>query len=268
MSHLYCMRSSYERLKATFIRNGEGSTYDSPTRAEIVRRFEAVDAGMNITSSSTDGLFLAEALLSLECPGHAVECGCYTGGSTSKLSIVSKVVGRELVVFDSFEGLPEVDDYNLNDHHARRNSSETHAWTAGRYAAKLDLVKANVERFGELGVCTFVKGWFADTLTGPNVPQSIALAFTDVDIASSARDCLLGLWPSLAAGGAFFTHDVAYIKVMQELTNPVVWDEEFHEPVPILFGAGYGLCDSSPHLGFMIKGAQSADYIKGLLLEK
>ena len=38
--------------------------------------------------------------------GVVVECGCFLGGSTANLSLVCEVVGRELIVYDSFEGLP------------------------------------------------------------------------------------------------------------------------------------------------------------------
>src|SRR3954447_7100877 len=38
--------------------------------------------------------------------GAVVECGCFLGGSTANLSLVCEIVGRELIVYDSFEGLP------------------------------------------------------------------------------------------------------------------------------------------------------------------
>src|SRR5262245_33881117 len=37
--------------------------------------------------------------------GSVVECGSYKGGSTANLSLVCKLVGRRLHVFDSFAGL-------------------------------------------------------------------------------------------------------------------------------------------------------------------
>ena len=39
-------------------------------------------------------------------PGVVVECGCFMGGSTANLSLVCGIVGRGLIVYDSFEGLP------------------------------------------------------------------------------------------------------------------------------------------------------------------
>ena len=44
-----------------------------------------------------------------EVEGVVVECGCYLGGSTANLSLVCEIVGRELMVYDSFEGLPDPD---------------------------------------------------------------------------------------------------------------------------------------------------------------
>ncbi len=64
------------------------------------------------------------------------------------------------------------------------------------------------------------------------------------------------------------THDTAYIKVLQEIYNPDLWRTP-NSPPGILFGAGYGLCDESPHLGYMVKGDKlSADYLKALTINK
>src|SRR5262249_7991231 len=56
---------------------------------------------------------LAMAVKLLEIPpeveGVVVECGCYLGGSTANLSVACKIAGRELIVYDSFEGLPAAD---------------------------------------------------------------------------------------------------------------------------------------------------------------
>src|SRR3954470_18605634 len=44
-----------------------------------------------------------------EVEGVVVECGCFKGGSTINLSLGAKLAGRELHVYDSFEGLPAPD---------------------------------------------------------------------------------------------------------------------------------------------------------------
>lgn len=257
----------YANLRERFIGNSESSVYDAKVRREIADRFEVIDEKIEIASTPTDGLFLAETLLSVDADGDVVECGCFNGGSTAKLSIVAKVTGRRLVVFDSFEGLPEVDEYNRRDYHLRHDREYVSDWSAGRYASAMETVTSNVRRYGEIEVCDFVKGWFNETLTDENVPSKIALAFADVDIPSSARDCLLGLWPRLAPHGVMFSHDAAYVKVLQALADREVW-ERLGEFPPIFWGGGFGFGDTSPHLGMAVKGDVDAAYINNLMIEK
>jgi O-methyltransferase len=261
-------RSAYESAKQRFISNGSSSRFDEQVRSSIVARFEVIDRKVPIGSTPTDGLCLAEMMLNMEAPGAVVECGCYAGGSSAKLSIVASLLGRQFVVFDSFEGLPAADEYFLRDHHCRRGSEWTTEWKAGRYAARLDEVKANIQNYGEIAVCAFVKGWFSDSLAGNTLPNPIGFAFADVDLANSARDCFVSIWPCLSEQGIYVTHDTAYIKVLQEIYNRELW-RTFDSLPPILFGAGYGLSNESPHLGYMVKGENlSADYLKALSINK
>jgi hypothetical protein len=198
-----------------------------------------------------------------------VECGCFQGGSTCKLSILAKMTGRRLVVFDSFEGLPDVDEHNKQDLHMRHDRQWFIGWQKGHWAGPIDVVTANLKQWGEFDVCTLVKGWFEHTMTDGNLPPRIALAFVDVDIPSSVRQCIEPIWPRLHRGGAFFSHDVGFIKVLQTLTDPAMWRDRFQEPVPILFGAGYGMGDTARMIGYMLKGTDlSVDYIKNLTIEK
>ncbi len=262
-------RDSYEYLKYKFIQNGNSHPVNESERARIVERFEIIDAQVPMATTATDGLFLAELLLNMQAEGAIIECGCYSGGSTSKLSIIAKYLKRDLFVFDSFEGLPVTEQKYLRDQHCRRSDAWVTDWTAGRYAARLDEVKDNVNKFGELSVCRFVKGWFSETLTDENLPRQVAFTFTDVDLANSARDCFVSLWPSLSEGGIFVTHDTAYIKVLQEFYNPELWSKQFRAIPPILFGAGFGLCNDSPHIGYMVKGESlPPEYLKKLTIDK
>jgi predicted O-methyltransferase YrrM len=248
-----------------FLRNASAGRYDRKVRSDILRRFRRIDREVSIKSTPSDGLFLAEALLSLVCHGAVVECGCFSGGSTAKLSIVAKATQRRLVVFDSFEGLPASGDDDAADVHVRRPIKRP--WRPGEYAVPLDAVKETVREYGELDVCTFVKGWFQDTLRS-GLPDRVAFAFTDVDLSSSARECLIHVWPRLAEGGVYFSHDVAFVKVLLALNDEQLWRDILREHPPVFFGAGFGMSDSSPHLGFAVKGRPSAQYIKGLTYRK
>lgn len=260
-------RDTYQYLKAKFIENGRDHKVNEITRVDIVRRFEDIDREVPIGSTPTDGLFLAEMLLNVDAPGTLVECGCYAGGSSSKLSIIASLLDRKVIVFDSFEGLPEVDSYFLRDAHCRRNDDWVTDWTAGRYASHQSIVEANIGKYGEFSHCSFIKGWFSESMTSENLPEQIAFAFVDVDLANSARDCFTAIWPRLSENGIFVTHDTAYIKVLQQFYDPEIW-KAFGEIPPILFGAGFGLCNESPHIGYMVKESQSPNYLKSLTIDK
>lgn len=263
------MRDGYTYLKNSFINNGREHRINEEVRTDLVRQFELIDQNVQIASSPTDGLILAELLLNVESEGSMIECGCFSGGSTAKLSIIAKILDRNLIVFDSFEGLPEVTDEFLRDHHCRRNEEWVKDWTKGRYEARIDLVKENVEKYGDPTRTRFIKGWFNETLTAENLPKEIAFAFCDVDLANSARDCLKSIWPRLNEKGIFVTHDTAYIKVLQELYSPKLWRDELKSIPPILFGAGFGIYNSSPHIGYMVKGdGLNPEYLKSLTIDK
>ncbi len=260
-------RDTYRYLKEKFIENGLKHEFDKSARTQLVSRFERIDREVQIGTTPTDGLFLAEMLLNVDAEGAVVECGCYAGESSAKLSILARLLEKELIVFDSFEGLPVVEQQFAHDQHCRRSWSAD--WWVGRYAAGMDEVRDNIERHGEISVCKFVKGWFKETLVDVNLPKSAALVFADVDLATSARDCFVATWPIVSGKGIYVTHDVAYIGVLQELLGPGLWKEKFKTVPPILFGAGYGLCNQSPHLGYMVKGDRlPASYLNSITIDK
>ena len=247
----------------------EKSAYGEKIRRDIVERFEVIDRRVAISTSKTDGLFLAEALLSVAVNGgEVVECGCYAGGSTAKLSIVSKITGRSLRVFDSFAGLPHADPDDKRDFNVRESQAWMSEWTEGHYAGTLQTVQRNVERYGEPSVCRYYPGWFDATLTCENLPESIAFAFADVDLATSARTCLAALWPRLCEKAVYFSHDVSFIKALEAILDSNLWHDLLGECRPIVFGAGYGMGDGSPELGFFLKGSASPEYINSLTLSK
>ena len=259
----------YGDYKKVFIKNGAKSAYGETIRREIVERFEEIDRHVPISTSKTDGLFLAEALLSVAVNGgEVVECGCYAGGSTAKLSIVSKVTGRSLRVFDSFAGLPNADPNDKRDYNVRESQAWMSEWTEGHYAGTLETVQRNVERYGEPSVCRYYPGWFDATLTRENLPESIAFAFADVDLATSASTCVAAIWPRMRENAVYFSHDVSYIKALEAISDADLWHDFLCECRPIVFGAGYGMGDGSPELGFFLKGSASPEYINSLTLSK
>ena len=161
--------------------------------------------------------------------GVVVECGCYLGGSTVNLSLICKALGRKLIVYDSFEGLPEGD---ANDRFATPQA-------AGFLRGPLEEVRANVEAFGAVDVCEFRKGWFADTL--PRHTEPIVACSLDVDWQLSIHQCLVHLWPHLTEQGYVFTDDYPVLDLCAVFFSEEFWRREFDRTPPGLVGAGTGV---------------------------
>lgn len=182
-------------------------------------------------------LFMARMVVASSAPGSIVECGCFTGGSTSVLSVAAKRSGRKLHVFDSFSGLPEPDEADAA-HHVLSDSS-VHRYAKGAFNASLASVQQNVAKFGAIDACSFWPGYFEDTL--PKFSERVAAVFCDVDLVSSIKTCLLYLWPLLSDGGIFFTHEAHHVEVAKLFFDDCWWQKHLNQSAPGLIGAGSGL---------------------------
>lgn len=161
--------------------------------------------------------------------GVLIEAGCYKGGSTAKFSLLAKLTDRRLVAFDSFEGLPE------NDESAQRSIlGEAPNFSRGVYRGTLDEVTQNVSRFGDATRCSFVKGWFDDTM--PLFSDKIVVGYLDVDLASSTKTCLKFLFPRLQAGGSILTQDGHLPLVIRVLDDDRFWENEVGRAKPPMVG--------------------------------
>ncbi|HUG67904.1 MAG TPA: TylF/MycF/NovP-related O-methyltransferase [Pirellulaceae bacterium] len=213
-------------------------------RGELVERFAQIHDGVTCEHSPGEGYLLANAVLKLKAVGPVVECGCYRGGMTAKLSLACAAAGRELYVCDSFDGLPKPRLYGgLYRHYANRGDliglfGEARQFEAGDYRAALPEVRENVAKFGNVDVCRFVPGPFAETL--PKLDIRPAMVTIDVDLVESARDCLRWLWPRLV-GRRFFTHEAFYDTFMKGILDPSWWQATMNEDIPKVLGAGTGL---------------------------
>jgi len=204
-------------------------------RRALLRRFERITRNVHCPHTQQQMIEIADAILSVppEVEGCIVEAGAYKGGSTSKLSIAARLVGRELYVFDSFEGLPDNDER----HERSILGHSVQGWfRGGAYHGTLDEVRRNIATYGEIDVCRFVKGWFEQTM--PSFDKPIAVAFLDVDLASSTKTCLKYLYPLLAPGGVLLSHDGAFPLVMQVYGDDRFWEEEVGCKKPVIDGLG------------------------------
>ena len=213
--------------------------YRSPQSflAKTALLVRVVSNRIRVTSATglVEQLAMVSALLRLppSIEGAVVECGCYMGGATTNLSLATRLVGRKLYVFDSFEGLPEPNASDIR--HWAMNVGEYHSYAKGSWYGPLDTVKANVAKYGAPEVCTFIKGYFDATL--PLFSERIGFAFCDVDLRKSLETCLRYLWPLLSADGLLFTHEAHHLEIASLFYDQAIWTDS----VPGLVGAGSGL---------------------------
>ncbi len=166
-----------------------------------------------------------------DAPGVIVEAGCYKGSSTAKFSLAADAIGRELVVFDSFRGLPQNDEP-----HDKNIFGRPESFRKGEYCGTLAEVKANVSRFGVIDRCRFVPGWFADTL--PRFREPVAAVYLDVDLASSTRECLKHFYPLLRAGGVLVSQDGHLPLVIDVFDDDEFWMGQVGCRKPRIAGLG------------------------------
>jgi len=175
------------------------------------------------------------ALKLLEIPprieGDVIECGTWKGGSAVNLSIICKIVGRKLRIYDSFEGLPEG--------HPDDRVAQAHPSCKGAFCGTLEEVKSNISRYGEIECCDFIKGWYHETM--PEMKGPVILAFLDVDLEASLDLCIRNIWPLLTEQGYVFIDEYLSLNYCSLFFSEKYWDKYFQRNPPGLIGTGTGL---------------------------
>lgn len=195
--------------------------------------FEMFLNNIRIPSGTTYKLHLAMAMKLLETPpevsGDVIECGTWKGGSAANLSLVCRITGRKLRIFDSFQGLPEPDP----------KGQTADAYKRGDWRGTLQEVKENIRKYGAAESCLFVPGWFHETLPGLDSP--VLLAFIDVDLVESLDTCVRFIWPRLVDGGLLFIDEAVDVSYCALFYSEKWWASNFGQEPPGLIGAGTGL---------------------------
>ena len=200
-------RAKVDAVPGALLKYSPHPRYPYLARKQLAERMLKAHQGLRCLHTQAETTAVVRAILDAPTaiPGVIVEAGCFKGGSTAKLSIAAKMAGRQLMVFDSFEGLPEV-------------SPEESYLHAGAFAGTLAEVRANVDQYGEIATCTFIKGWFHETL--PQFHTPVVAAFVDVDLRDSVKTCLEHLYPLLIPGGSIFSHDGHIPVCVALMANP------------------------------------------------
>lgn len=269
-----CVRKSYEFLSSPLailflthskkVHPNYGMTWTK--RIQLGFRFWRNHSRVQSGTSWRAHLVMAMKLLQIPpgVVGAVVECGCWKGGATVNLSLICKITGRNLKVYDSFEGLPPPVEGDII---AERTFKK--GFIPGIFGGTLQEVTDNVRKYGAVDVCEFYQGWFEDTL--PQHKGNIVLMFLDVDFYASLHDCLVNLWPSVIDKGFVFLDEYLNIPYCAVFYSEKYWDKYFSSAPPGLIGTGtgvqVGMFYTDPSVRFQhgqLQGSESIAYcIKG-----
>ncbi len=207
-------------------------------KEELVVKLKELNEQLPSGTSWVSQTILATEILSLPAAitGDVIECGCWKGASTAALSLVCGLTGRKLIVCDSFAGLPNDETQKV---HRYPHLEVFGFYQEGMYQGSLEEVKNNIRRFGDLSVCEFLPGFFSESLTAVTSP--VALAFFDVDLESSMRDCIKYIWPCLVNRGRIYTDDSGDMEVVKIWFDDDWWNANLNQPAPGYIGSGCGL---------------------------
>jgi hypothetical protein len=201
-------------------------------RLDLVRRFLRTTNWVRTYHSQAEMLRVSDRILALAVRPDltVVEAGAGKGGSTAKLSLVTKIAHGRLLVFDSFRGIPANNERHTNLY------GRPVEFRAGAFRGRLPSVRRTVAQYGALDVCEFHKGWFADTLADFDRPVDVVLL--DVDLLASTRTCITRLFPRLRPGGSLFTQDAHLEAIIALLGDERFWRDEVGVPPPAIPGLG------------------------------
>lgn len=186
------------------------------TRTSVERVFGLIEAVRYITVA--------------DIPGVIVECGIWRGGSMMAIARTLHQLGvtdRELVLFDTFEGMtePTADDVSYDGRTASEKFAKARRDDAGSEwcFASLEDVTHNMELTGyPMSRITFVKGRVEDTLPA-RAPEQIALLRLDTDFYESTRHEMQHLYPRLSTEGVLIVDDYGHWRGSRQAV-----DEYFH----------------------------------------
>ncbi len=189
-------------------------------RKMLVWKFYRISYLVDCPHTEHEMIHIARAMLDLgDIPGALVECGAFHGGSTAKFSLVAKLAKREFHVFDSFEGMPENKEAGGESIYGRE-----HHFPKGSHAVRIDEVRENVEKYGDISRTKFHKGFFSETL--PDFKEPVALACMNVDLALSTKDCLKYLSPLMSKDGIIYSQDAHFPWIIELLKDDRFWQNE------------------------------------------
>ncbi len=192
---------------------------------EIDRQFFTEIYDRNRAMMSFDKIlnlyYLIINVLEKKIEGQFIEAGCYKGYSAILIQkmLTSFNTTKQLVVFDSFQGLPEKSNQDFLDANKIVNKKilqDNKRINKGWFSSSKQILIDNFKKY-KLPLPKIIEGWFEDTLMN-NLPDKIAFAHLDGDLYSSTKVALENIFPKMIVGGILLIDDYCDKKLSE---NPL-----------------------------------------------
>ena len=170
---------------------GKLSHYGNAERKEFAKALKKIRLETELLLEDIEAYHIYMAVKRTQkVPGDIAEVGVYKGGSAKIICLVKKE--KPLHLFDTFEGLPKVEDIDM-------------VWPfyEGKFAASYDSVKEYLKNDSNV---FFYKGIFPGT-SEPVKEKSFSMVNLDVDTYESTKQCLEFFYTRMSAGGIILSHD-------------------------------------------------------------
>jgi O-methyltransferase len=165
---------------------------------EKILSFENNQIDSSIINSEQIKKLIEFLLKSIEenLEGDVVEFGCYVGESSKYLmkTLVETNSNKKLFVYDSFEGLPDLSEWEKNT-----------GWRPGTLKTSEEVLISNFKQ-NNLPLPIIHKDWFKN-VPEYKVPEKISFAFLDGDFYDSIYDSLEKVYDKVQDGGYICFHD-------------------------------------------------------------
>ena len=155
-----------------------------------------IDHGMNVPDQINNLVTSLYSLIENNIEGDVVELGCYVGESSKYLmkTLIETNSRKNLYVFDSFEGLPDLSKWEENT-----------GWKPRTLITSEEILIKNF-RENNLPLPIIHKDWFKN-IPEYKLPDKICFAFLDGDFYESIYDSLTKVYDRVVDNGVIFFHD-------------------------------------------------------------
>jgi O-methyltransferase len=161
-------------------------------RQDIFNFIKNPELPINVTISQYEAYIVCMATQAIgKLDGDIAEIGVYQGGSAR---LICKYKGNKAFhLFDTFEGLPELNKFDTSNEFHKGQFNDTSFELIGKLLS--DYPNVNIH-----------KGYFPDT-AGPVLDKKFTLVNLDVDLHKTTHDALEFFYPRMVKGGIILSHD-------------------------------------------------------------